>query len=74
MKISLIQTLHQWQIHTLREVYKEEIEMMRLFLVFLKLVLNNEESWHGLWRAEETGGVIPMRKTGLGGVNIIKGP
>lgn len=48
--------------------------MMRLFLVFLKLVLNNEESWHGLWRAEETGGVIPMRKTGLGGVNIIKGP
>lgn len=47
---------------------------MRLFLVFLKLVLNNEESRHGLWRAEETGGVILMRKTGLGGVSIIKGP
>lgn len=48
--------------------------MMRLFLEFLKLVLNNEESRCGLWRAEETGGVILMRKTGLGGVNIIKGP
>lgn len=56
------------------EVQKEQIGMMRLFLVFLKLVLNNEESQRGLWRAEETGGVILMRKTGLGGVNIIKGP
>lgn len=48
--------------------------MTRLFLVFLKLVLNSEDSWRGLWHTEETGGVILMRKTGLGGVSIIKGP
>lgn len=48
--------------------------MMRLFLVFLKHILNNEDARRGLWHAEETGGVILMRKTGLGGVNVIKGP
>lgn len=47
--------------------------MMRLFLVFLN-ILNNEGARQGLRRAEETGGVILMRKTGLGGVNVIKGP
>lgn len=50
------------------------METTRLFLVFLKPILNNEDAQRGLWRAEETGGVILMRKTGLGGVNVIKGP
>lgn len=49
------------------------METLRLFLVFLKPVLNNEDARGGLRRAEETGGVILMRKTGLGGVNVIKG-
>lgn len=73
MKLSLIQTLDQWQIDTLREMWKERMEMTRLFLVFLKPILNNEDARRGLRRAEETGGVILMRKTGLGGVNVIKG-
>lgn len=55
-------------------MWKEGMEMMKLLLVFLKPILNNEDARQGLWRAEETGGVILMRKTGLGGVNVIKGP
>jgi len=59
---------------SLREMEKKGMEMTRLFLVFLKPVLNNEEAKQVLQLAEEMGGANLMRKTGLGGVKIIKRP
>lgn len=50
------------------------MEMTRLFLVFLKPILNNEDAKQVLQLAEEMGGDNLMRKTGLGGVKIIKRP
>lgn len=59
---------------SLREMEKKGMEMTRLFFVFLKPVLNNEEAKQVLQLAEEMGGANLMRKTGLGGVKIIKRP
>jgi len=51
---------------SMADSYFEGMKMLRLFVVFLKPVLNNEDTRQGLRCAEETGGVILMRKNRLG--------